>query len=129
MDAMSTVTPIHKSRVEVIAPNQQPKDDKYVVLKRSDLDELLRTLLGENMPAWAEMDVMSFALDDAVVIRTQDAFAGPALHSYAYTMSLVAGATPDADLRARLRRVADYFAQRAYEADEIYHSDEAKYPD
>ena len=35
----------------------------------------------------------SYALNDAVVIRTGDLFAGPALHAYAHTIALVASQT------------------------------------
>ena len=104
------------------------KDEKYVVLKRSELQQLLDELYGGEAPAWAINDVEAYGLNDATVIRTRDVFAGPALHSYAYTIRLVADATSDEPRKDQLAAVADYFADRAREADEIHYSGQSKYP-
>ena len=74
-------------------------DDKYVVTNR---------LTGAVIP-------------DAVVIRKQDLFAGPALHSYAHAIAAVAQALMPYDLaRAKaLQGIADYFAECALDSDSM----------
>lgn len=123
MEQLDNVRPI--GRVDVITPNDEPKDEKYLVLKRSELEELLVNLMGGDPPQWARDEVNSYVLEDAVVIRTHDVFSAPALHAYAHTIALVAkhGDRPE------LRSVSDYFHDRAREADIRYYEDESKLPD
>jgi hypothetical protein len=111
------------------------KDDKYVVIKRTELDQFLLelgcTAVHDHMePAhWAYDVVSSFLVPDAVVIRTQDVFAGPALNSYAHSIALVAKLTDNWGTAVRLRKAADYFADRAREADVQAYEETAKLPD
>lgn len=89
-------------------------DDKYVVIKRTDWDELRRTSGSLFLPD---------ALDDAVVIRTRDIFAGPVLATYAgacqTAIEVIHGT--DAQLSSLwvsdLEKVRDYFYERAREAE------------
>jgi hypothetical protein len=87
------------------------RDDKYVVFKRELIDQLK---LSDY--------IMSQVLPDAVVIRTKDPLAGPALHAYAAGAELARRLNPNMsqDDQGKLRYVADYFHARAVEADESY---------
>ena len=111
------------------------KDDKFLVIKRTELEQLvlelgLQSLDDPNHPLdWALEAVESYALNDAVVIRTGDVFAGPALHAYAHTIALVASQNSDARVRHQLQRIADYFSDRAREADIAAYEDTARLPD
>lgn len=91
-------------------------DEKYVVFKREEFQRWYQTVdsAGGTVP---------MALDDATVIRGQDLFAGPALHAYAASIAIAVKilANTDPDLAKSLRDVADYFSERAAEADEISH--------
>jgi hypothetical protein len=59
----------------IIATDALVRDDKYIVFKRDEFNDwALGLITVAPRPA---------SLDDAVVIRTQDVFAGPALHTYA----------------------------------------------
>jgi hypothetical protein len=90
----------------------------------------LQSIGNPNHPLdWATDAIESYALNDAVVIRTGDVFAGPALHSYAHTIALVASQTNDGKTRHQLQRIADYFSDRAREADVQQYEDTAKLPD
>jgi hypothetical protein len=126
---LSNVSGIHLMDVEPL------KDDKYIVLKRSEVEQMvlelgLQSIDDPNHPLeWALDALESYALNDAVVIRTGDTFAGPALHSYAHTIALVANMSPDARVRHQLQRIADYFADRAREADVQAYEETAKLPD
>ena len=128
-EEQSNVRGIHLMDIEPL------KDDKFLVLKRSEVQQLLLELglqsIGDpNHPLdWATDAIESYALNDAVVIRTGDVFAGPALHSYAHTIALVASQTNDGKTRHQLQRIADYFADRAREADVQQYEDTAKLPD
>jgi hypothetical protein len=115
--------------VESIDPN------KYIVFKREDFFQMMGFLA---LPPWTDNDgnligsdidcaplaeqiqakVLEFALADAVVIRRQDLFAGPALHSYASSISIASKLNSDPDLTKGLRNVADYFHDQAVLADE-----------
>ena len=108
-------------------------DDKYIVFKREDFDEFFRLVQADRPYIEALTDR---SLNDAVVIRTQDVFAGPALHCYAASISvaakLVSAQHIDRDYTEeeasqinRLQQIADYFHERALEADES----EQKVPD
>ena len=75
------------------------EDDKYVVFKRLEF---------EDMP---------LTLEDATVIRGQDLFAAPALDVYAASISIVLkfGGMTD-ETRKELQNAADYFHERANES-------------
>jgi len=126
---------ISNIRSIVLADVDPLKDDKFLVLKRSELEQMLLELglsavHDEMHPAdWAVDTIEAYALNDAVVIRTQDTFSGPALHAYASTIALVADVTSNPALTERLQHVADYFADRAREADIHTYEKTAKLPD
>jgi hypothetical protein len=121
-----------ENNVSFLAKKQSPRperrDKKYVVLKQSDLPELMGELFGGEAPEWAVDDVMAYALEDALVVRTQDRFSGPILHTWASLITAAIDASSDEELKAQLLVVADYLADRAREADELFYSGEAKYP-
>ena len=87
------------------------RDDKYVVFKR---DEYTRWFQALQAGSDYDVDLPRY-IPDAVVIRTQDVFAGPALHSYASSISVAARLMHD---DKDLQEIADYFHHRAVEADE-----------
>ena len=125
-----------QSNIRSITVDHDPqRDTKYVVLKRSELEVLLLELgcqsIGDEHAAseWARDCLESYALTDAVVIRTKDAFAGPALHSYAHNIALVASLTDNPMTKHQLQQIADYFADRAREADVQAYEDTTKLPD
>lgn len=106
-------------------------DFKYIVFKREDFYEMMGELglppyFDNNLQPTLGADVdcamvaqhivkqaEAHELDDAVVIRRQDLFAGPALHSYA---SSIAIASKLSDER-KLQPIADYFHRQAVLAD------------
>lgn len=102
-----------------------PRDEKYVVLKRQDWEQLLSDVhLDDGGPEPGP------PIEDAVVIRLQDLFAGPALHHYAASIRTVidvftsigidpptAWAAPE--VTDRLITIADYFHECAVEADRL----------
>jgi len=94
-------------------------DDKYIVFKKEEFDAWF-DWLTENI---TDTFVAPDELEDAVVIRTQDLFAGPALHAYASSIAVVIevlrqfGHVEQAD---SLVDVSDYLFQRAEEADAIH---------
>lgn len=96
-------------------------DSKYVVFKR---EELLAVFPEYHVGTFEQDAILSVSLDDAVVIRTQDAFAGPALHAYAANIALAAailasdGTSEHRAKAAELMQIGDYFHVRAVEADE-----------
>lgn len=98
-------------------------DDKYVVFKREDWEKFSEAYGHEDIGLLA-----SQTLQDAVVIRTSDVYAGPALHAYAAMVSMISKTLREIvpDLADRQQRVADYFHDRATEADE---HPRPKYPD
>jgi hypothetical protein len=86
------------------------RDEKYIVFKRDDWNQ---SRSAGGAPAQE--------VTDAVVIRTQDIFAGPALHGYAAAISIATKIlTEDGwpETAGRLQAIADYFHERAVEADE-----------
>lgn len=95
------------------------ENEKYVVFKKEDYDEL----------RWG--DTMPNTVDDAVVIRLKDPFAATALFTYANTiMSFVelmtnTYMTRPADVGMnpgevkRMMEIADYFHQQACASQEI----------
>lgn len=92
--------------------------NKYVVFKREEYDKRI----ANGLTPLHEME-----LQDAVVIRRQDRFAGPALHVYAANIGLVAAVVKPADpiMSEELSAVADYFHQQALLAD----AEGFKFPD
>lgn len=92
-------------------------DDKYVVFKKEDFVE------GKTWREGFKPDARP--LEDATVIRGQDLFAAPALHAYANAMGVAISILKQDDrptteaIVERMREVADYFHQRAVEAEEI----------
>lgn len=128
-------------------------DQKYIVFTREAFYQLMGQLAlpnpdtfgwdGETDCAAIANKVQHFAeqncLTDAVVIRTQDVFAGPALHAYYSAISLVIKGmvetygTPNESSNAAtilkgLRSAADYLHERAVEADEHAQAGDAKFP-
>lgn len=102
-------------------------DDKYVVFRREDLFQMLGQFLprgNEDCAPVAEdmvKAVEATLLPDAVVIRRQDFFAAPALHTYANSIGLaarLAHAAPEQKVAKRLQSIADYFHEQAVLADE-----------
>ena len=101
------------------------RDGKYVVFKAKDVE-----WRGGVATHFTNALTPEQVVRDAVVIRTQDAFAGPALWAYAHSIAQVAKLTrevakdvEDEVAATRLERracqlqdTADYFADRATEA-------------
>lgn len=84
--------------------------DKYIVFKRDEWNKFEDGGLAREL-------MRTRALDDAVVIRRQDVFAGPALSSYAHSIGVAArllrvraGNTVEAK---QLQDIADYFSEEA----------------
>jgi hypothetical protein len=94
-------------------------DEKYIVFKRSEWD----TWNGRTGPRPSP-------LLDAVVIRTGDAFATGGLWAYAHNIRTVMELKMlEWEERARCENVAQYFADRAMEAQAILETGKAKIPD
>lgn len=101
------------------------RDDKYIVIKRSDWAEV-KELLPSATNVMDPLEQM--AIEDAVVIRRQDVFAPPALDAYSSAIQtaieLMAAVLPMdsdatealADQVKELRGIADYFHSQAQEA-------------
>jgi hypothetical protein len=86
--------------------------DKYITFKREELQT--------TFPLPFVRTLRELEIEDAVVIRTQDAFAGPALHAYAASISIAAKVlfdTGSPEQATALQDIADYFSLRAEEAD------------
>lgn len=99
--------------------------DKYITFKREDWEAMpdsIRNIYQNTLDTMAKKEIM-----DAVVIRKQDAFAGPALHTYAGSIGVAARAIGELapSTRDRLQKIADYFHGQAVEADEL----QGKLPD
>lgn len=91
-------------------------DEKYVVFKRDEWEKLEPTFPVE----------IPRPVEDAVVIRRQDAFAGPALHTYAASIQtaieILTFAHPEDDYLVRgLEPIRDYFHEQAGLADAVDH--------
>lgn len=99
-------------------------NDKYITFKRADYDAVM-IRNANNMPVELKHVLLQSEVKDAVVIRRQDMFAGPALHAYAASIDVavriamdMARAVPrlDEDTNRKigdLRRIADYFHEQA----------------
>lgn len=97
------------------------RDEKYIVFKREDFEQWLDKY---NVARYAAEEI---ALPDAVVIRTKDPFAGPALHGYAASMALYVNLSHvNGEAADNLRETGHYFHERAMEADATF---EWKLPD
>ncbi len=84
-------------------------DNKYVTFKADEFSDWYQTVEAKG-------DTIPMAVDDAVVIRRQDAFAGPALLTYASNIALTARLLADngQELAAkRMQGIADYFHEQA----------------
>lgn len=109
-------------------------DEKYVVFKREEF-EMCMAALALEVAGEVVHDIKRRSLPDAVVIRTRDVFAGPALHGYAAGIHL--GISVAAHLSSSVRdgrgrslmSTADYFSERAAEADAFAAAGEAHLPD
>lgn len=91
--------------------------DKYVVFKKEDYDRFNK---HNNDPNHEPRN-----LDDAVVIRSQDVFAGPGLHAYAGVVQTAIdltkmefGFSDGDDEIAHLEHLRDFFHSKAVDADE-----------
>lgn len=91
------------------------RNDKYIVFKKDEFDELLKDF-GFKLKDRTEKLFVS----DAVVIRLQDTFAGPALHTYANSIAVTAKTLGELapSTRDRLQCIADYFHECAIQADD-----------
>lgn len=94
-------------------------NDKYIVFKREEFDQFLTAVaaFGDEHQC-CDLPILPEHLKDATVIRGQDVFAGPALHTYAAMIGIVA-AMNEGDVRARLTATADLFHERAIAADSL----------
>lgn len=109
--------------------------DKYITFKTEEFFETIDNLLKEVDPRknqdamlcsaearanfladWLS-EMLSNKVRDAVVIRRQDKFAGPALHTYAAMISVATSLMNLGPATEHLRGVADYFADQASMAD------------
>lgn len=123
--------------------------DKYMTFKTEELFELMGALAMPNSDTlkWTgdtdcaevaerlQKALHECALHDAVVIRTGDVFAGPALHGYAASIGVTISVLKDVIWPGRspqaesLQPIADYLSERAVEADEIAAAGNAHLPD
>lgn len=89
-------------------------DEKYIVFKREEFEELLKSRGGMNHATFLQLldELHRLVLSDAVVIRRQDKFASPCLLTYAAMMSMVADNCTDLLLQDELRAIADYFQRQ-----------------
>jgi hypothetical protein len=89
------------------------QDDKYIVFKREEWEK------ASMQPAWQHEGPAPLPVEDAVVLRLQDAMAAPFIEGYAVNLGAVAqvlrahGEFAEAD---RLQRSADYFHERYNES-------------
>ena len=89
------------------------KDSKYIVFKFEEFDEWMREVVRTH---GVHPNVLPQALEDAVVIRTQDHFAAPALDSYANSIRICTSIMLDRERAKELDNIADYFHERAVES-------------
>lgn len=113
-DGWRAAGPIGQHEHWVNAPDQ-----KYIVFKRADFMRFILRLYALETSNEQVKAAEAMAIYDAVVIRTQDAFASPALHAYAYGIQLAARLIKEHDQVAshKFSNIADYFHFRALEAD------------
>lgn len=90
------------------------KGPKYVVFKADAFNEVAPVITFPNEDAKAIL--RKAIVDDAVVIRLQDTFAGSALFGYAHSISVAIGILREAGLEEiadGLQTTADYFISEA----------------
>lgn len=87
---------------------------KYYVIKEEDLSKIM-AVQSSNEAAMILADLRDCEVKDAVVLRKQDVFTGPALHVYSHMVAIAARLSQEEGLQ----RIADYFAEEAEDADEI----------
>lgn len=95
------------------------KDNKYIVFKRDDWERWVdkQMELDHSLPL--------MPVEEVVVIRLQDVFAGPALHAYSSSVSTIIetleaeNVVLGGNLMSRLHRVRDYFFEQALAADDV----------
>ena len=95
------------------------QDDKYIVFKREDFDDFLIAMKGKLTPGVgaAMDDLLVSTIKDAVVIRKQDAFAGPALEVYSASARLALQFMLYGDpRREHVVKIADYFQHASEDA-------------
>jgi hypothetical protein len=106
--------------------HQNLSEEKYLVFKSNELIELFGKyglpMDDTDCAPVAEAiltDVENKRIKDAVVIRKQDVFAGPALHGYAASISVSARVLMSKvpDVATQLQDIADYFHREAVDAD------------
>lgn len=110
--------------------------DKYIVFKRDEFYDSLDTLHKLVFPSH-NRDAMSGSaeerqeklldwsgnlhksvLADAVILRRQDRFTGPALHTYTAMMNMAVRFMEPSKERTHLSQLADYFHEQAVLSDE-----------
>jgi hypothetical protein len=93
-------------------------DEKYIVFPRDAFKEMMSARAMNFATAVEHQQaVMGLAIGDAVVIRRQDLFAGPALHTYSNSMAMATRMISEGEEQKRLMRIADYFHEQAVAAD------------
>lgn len=123
------------------------KDDKYIVISRERAEGVTVFMPGGNLLGSIEyankVTEYDFILDDAVVIRTSDVFAVSGLYAYAHTITthiellgdLLNFASEEVDkpriesMMKSLTEIADYFHDRALEAERKRAEGRVKVPD
>lgn len=99
-------------------------DEKYITFKRAEFVEWAKSAVAaldkSAQESGYDEDPRGYPqpLEDAVVIRRQDYFAGPALHSYAHGISLAVKLAAPGKRALELQSIADYFHEQAVLADE-----------
>lgn len=103
---------------------------KYVAFKVQDWIKEWQQTPDDKETKHPLSDLQNKRIDDAVVIRLQDMFAGPALHTYASSISIALELLPaDHPDREGMEEVAAYFYEMAAEADQLKSSSRVKLPD
>jgi hypothetical protein len=98
-------------------------DEKYIVFPRDKFKEMIEPRAMNFATAEIHrIELMGLAINDAVVIRRQDLFAGPALHAYSNNMVMAARMISEGEEQKRLLGIADYFHEQAVLSDaEAWH--------
>lgn len=117
--------------------DEDPTKAPYITFKTDEFFQMMGGFLPKDdtdcAPIVEQMvnAAREACISDAVVIRLQDRFSGPAFHTYAANIGLVSTLLADSDqvTSARLAKIADYFSDMAAKADELNLNDAAKLPD
>lgn len=89
---------------------EEIKNVKYIVFNREEFNQWFTTL--------TELNIVPLSLDDAVVIRRKDVFAGPGLHAYAMAIQTaldlidILGTVTQHEVE-QLENLRDFFAHEA----------------